>query len=72
MDLCQRCAGGARLYLLLTLHKGSANTKAALNLARRSEGDGQEVSVCVCVCTYVRLFTHTCTELTAMNSKLLI
>lgn len=58
MDLCQRCAGGARLYLLLTLHKGSANTKAALNLAWRSEGDGQEVSVCVCVRMCVYLHTR--------------
>lgn len=59
MDLCQRCAGGARLYLLLTLHKGSANTKAALNLAWRSEGDGQEVSVCVCVCVRMCVYLHT-------------
>lgn len=59
MDLCQRCAGGARLYLLLTLHRGSANTKAALNLAWRSEGDGQEVSVCVCVCVRMCVYLHT-------------
>lgn len=66
MDLCQRCAGGARLHLLVILHKGTANNSAALNLAWRSEADGQEV---LCVYTYVPLFTLRTVDLISLNQS---